>query len=215
MRRIAVKPDMLKSLFPRKQPEVAKSKDVVIVSGLPRSGTSMMMKMLEEGGLEIVTDAIRSADDDNPNGYYEFEPVKQLSAGQADWLKGSQGKVVKVISALLEYLPSNYHYKVIFMERAIQEVLASQKKMLVNRNEDSKTSDAEMQAQFQKHVAAAKYWLARQPNIEVLYVDYNKMLASPDQFCETVADFLGMDINVEKMRAVPNQRLYRNRAAHP
>ncbi len=201
---------MMKKLFGR--PPAPVQKEIVVVSGLPRSGTSMMMKMLEQGGLQVVTDSLRTADDDNPNGYYEFETVKQMPSGQTAWLDGAQGKVVKVISALLEYLPSKYHYKVIFMERAIGEVLASQKKMLVNRQEESTISDAEMQDQFQKHVAAAKYWLARQPNLSVLYVDYNKMLAAPDPLCQTIADFLDMGLDVEKMRAVPNERLYRNRA---
>ncbi len=200
---------MLKKLFGR--PPAPVQKEIVVVSGLPRSGTSMMMKMLEQGGLQVVTDSLRTADDDNPNGYYEFETVKQMPSGQTAWLDGAQGKVVKVISALLEYLPARYHYKVIFMERAIGEVLASQKKMLNNRQEETAVSDAEMQEQFQKHVAAAKYWLARQPNLSVLYVDYNKMLAAPDPLCQTIADFLDMGLDVEKMRAVPSERLYRNR----
>ena len=200
---------MLKKLFGRQPAPV--QKEIVVVSGLPRSGTSMMMKMLEQGGLQVVTDSLRTADDDNPNGYYEIEIVKQMPAGQTAWLDNAQGKVVKVISALLEYLPAKYHYKVIFMERAIGEVLASQKKMLVNRQEESTISDAEMQEQFQKHVAAAKYWLARQPNISVLYVDYNKMLTAPDPLCQNIVDFLDMGLDVDKMRAVPNERLYRNR----
>lgn len=201
---------MLKKLFGR--PPAPVQKEIVVVSGLPRSGTSMMMKMLEQGGLQVVTDSLRTADDDNPNGYYEFEIVKQMPSGQTAWLDGAQGKVVKVISALLEYLPAKYHYKVIFMERAIGEVLASQRKMLSNRQEEATVSDAEMQEQFQKHVAAAKYWLARQPNLSVLYVDYNKMLAAPDPLCQTIADFLGMGLDVNRMRAVPSERLYRNRA---
>ena len=200
---------MLKKLFAKEAP--VEKKAVVVVSGLPRSGTSMMMKMLEAGGLEIVTDRLRRADIDNPNGYYELEAVKQLPEGQTAWLKGAPGKVVKVISALLEYLPPGYHYKVIFMERTMGEVLQSQQKMLTNRQEESKAGDLEMQAQFAKHVAAAKYWLARQPNIEVLYVDYNRMLAAPAADCLRVANFLGMGLDVEKMQGVPNQELYRNR----
>ena len=204
---------MFKKLFARQSAPARK--EIVIVSGLPRSGTSMMMKMLEQGGLEIVTDALRSADDDNPNGYYEFETVKQLPEGQIGWLDGAQGKVVKVISALLEYLPSQYRYKIIFMERSIGEVLASQKKMLANRKEESGVDDAGMQDQFQKHVMAAKFWLARQPNLSVLYVDYNKMLAAPDKYCQSVVDFIDMRLDVDKMRAVPNERLYRNRVPNP
>lgn len=200
---------MLKNMFMKKG---SGPRDVIVVSGLPRSGTSMMMKMLAEGGLQVVTDALRSADDDNPNGYFEFEPVKQLAENGGAWLDGAQGKVVKVISALLEHLPAKHHYKVIFMERSLAEVLASQKKMLVHRNEPSTAGDAEMEQEFQKHLGATKYWLARQPNIEVLYVDYHAMLVSPDADCRRVADFLGLAVDVERMCGVPNERLYRNRA---
>ena len=184
-----------------------------MVSGLPRSGTSMMMKMLAEGGIPILTDAIRSADDDNPNGYYEFELVKKLPEGQSQWLADAGHKAVKIISALLEHLPAAYHYKIIFMEREPHEILASQQKMLVNRNEKSAVDDAEMQEQFQKHVAAIKYWLARQPNMEVMYVDYNKMMSGPENYCQAIADFIAIPVDVAKMLAVPNARLYRNRAA--
>ncbi|MGE5251451.1 MAG: sulfotransferase [Bacteroidota bacterium] len=202
---------MLKKFFAREAPPVRQP--IIVVSGLPRSGTSMMMRMLEEGGLPVVTDLLRAADRDNPNGYYELETVKQLPQGQTAWLAGAQGRVVKVISALLEHLPPRYQYKVIFMERAVSEVLTSQQKMLSNRNEESKTADAEMQARFQEHVAAAKYWLARQPNIEVLYVDYNRMMASPQEDCRRVAAFLGVPLDLERMQAVPDAALYRNRAS--
>src|SRR5687768_10988350 len=107
---------MLRKLFSRPvQPEKT-PKFIVVVSGLPRSGTSMMMKMLADGGLPSLTDQIRNADEDNPNGYYEFEPVKQLANGGHAWLAAADGKAVKIISALLEYLPGQYPYKVIFME---------------------------------------------------------------------------------------------------
>ena len=204
---------MLRKLFSRSPLTEKTSKNVIVVSGLPRSGTSMMMKMLAEGGLPILTDEIRNADEDNPNGYYEFEPVKQLADGQIKWLANANGKAVKIISALLEYLPGDYRYKVIFMERAIQEILASQQKMLSRRNEKSAISDAEMQAQFEQHLAASKYWLARQPNVDVLYVEYNKMIAVPDEYCAHIAEFLDVPVDVEKMRSVPNERLYRNRVS--
>jgi predicted ATPase len=201
---------MLKLFSSKKTPE--KKLPIVVVSGLPRSGTSMMMKMLAEGGLLPVTDAIRSADDDNPNGYFEFERVKQMSAGDLKWLDEAGGKVVKVISALLEFLPSAYHYKVIFMERSIKEVLASQKKMLDNRGEQNKISDAEMEEQYRAHIAAVRPWLARQPNMEVLYVDYNKMLSDPGPLCQRLVEFLEMPLDSGKMQNVPNAKLYRNRA---
>lgn len=201
---------MLKLFSSKKSP--AKKQPIVVVSGLPRSGTSMMMKMLQAGGLDIVTDEIRSADDDNPNGYFEFERVKQMTAGDRAWLDEAGGKVVKVISALLEHLPSERSYKVVFMEREIKEVLASQKKMLDHRGETSAIPDEEMAEQYRAHLKAVKPWLARQPHMEVLYVGYNSMMSDPDPLCRRVIEFLDLPLDLEKMRAVPNVKLYRNRA---
>lgn len=197
----------------RENPKVSnRTEPIVVVSGLPRSGTSMMMKMLSEGGLEVVTDAIRAADEDNPNGYFEFEPVKQLTEGQADWLESAAGKLIKVISALLEYLPASHEYRIVFMERDIKEILASQQKMLERRNEAPKATDEELTAHFGEHLKGVKYWLARQPNMSVLYVDYNRLMADPEAFCRPVADFVGMPLDLDRMRRVPNEGLYRNRA---
>ena len=203
---------MIKKLFQSKSVENKKNKTIVVVSGLPRSGTSMMMKMLVEGGLHVVTDSIRYADEDNPNGYFELELVKEIPQGNLQWLAGADGKVVKIISQLLEYLPSTYRYKIIFMDREIKEVLASQQKMLTRRNEENRMEDAEMEKRFQEHLQAIKYWLARQPNMEVLYVNYKLMVASPRDYCESIAEFIGIPLNVQKMSEVPSEKLYRNRA---
>jgi len=192
----------------KKKPE----KPIIVVSGLPRSGTSMMMKILSEGGLPIVTDELRSADEDNPNGYFELEMVKQLSAGNDAWLSNAGGSVIKVISALLEYLPSQHSYKVIFMEREIQEILSSQRKMLERRNKTSQTSDAEMEAQFLKHLSVIKPWLARQPNMEVIYVSYNALMSDPEPLCRRVVEFTGVALHLERMLSVPKGELYRNRS---
>ena len=169
------------------------------------------MKMLAEGGLPIITDEIRRADSDNPNGYFEFETVRQMSAGNVDWLAEADGKAVKVISALLEYLPSKYSYKIIFLERDIHEILASQRKMLLNRNEKEMGNEAEIEAQIQKHLSAMKPWLVRQPNIEVLYVNYNALMTEPEPVCEQIAEFLELPLNQARMLAVPDKQLYRNR----
>lgn len=202
---------MLRKLFSQTPSQKKAPKSITIVSGLPRSGTSMMMKMLSEGGLPGLTDQIRNADEDNPNGYYEFEPVKQLTSGQFEWLADADGKAVKIISALLEYLPTAYRYKVIFMERHIGEILASQQKMLARRNEKPGTEDAAMQKEFEQHLAATQYWLARQPNIDVLYVEYNALLLNPGEHAQQIVKFLGISLDVEKMSAVPTGSLYRNR----
>jgi len=184
---------------------------IIVVSGLPRSGTSMMMKILSEGGLSLVTDELRSADEDNPNGYYEFETVRQLSAGNDAWLSNAGGKVVKVISALLEYLPSEYSYKIIFMEREIKEILASQRKMLARRNETHQIDDEEMEAQFRQHISAVKPWLARQPNMDVIYVSYNALMSNPEPICGRVVEFVSAPLEISNMLRVPKGELYRNR----
>ena len=191
-----------------------RNKPVIVVSGLPRSGTSMMMKMLTEAGVPIVTDELRRADTDNPNGYYELEAVKQMSVGNLAWLAGAGGKAVKVISSLLEYLPTQYSYKIIFMEREIQEILASQRKMLERRNEKSETDDTQIAEQFRKHLSVIKPWLARQPNMEVLYISYNSLMSNPEPSCRRVIDFISSEPQyLERMLSVPNGELYRNRAA--
>jgi sulfotransferase family protein len=197
--------------FSRSNKTTAGKQPIIVVSGLPRSGTSMMMKMLAEAGLPILTDELRRADPDNPNGYFEFETVKQMSAGNIAWLANAGGKVIKVISALLEYLPSNYSYKIIFLERELQEVLASQRKMLAHRNEAGSQDDTEIAVQLQEHLSVVKPWLARQPNMDVLYVKYNALIADPAPFCERIVSFLGLPLDQVRMRSVPDKLLYRNR----
>jgi hypothetical protein len=199
-------------LFSRASQKRNGNQPIIVVSGLPRSGTSMMMRMLAEGGLPILTDEFRRADDDNPKGYFELEVARQSKDGNFAWLEEANGKGVKVISALLEYLPGEYRYKIIFMERDHTETLASQKKMLDHRGQPSRLSDMEMERQFHQHLAAMKPWLVRQPNMEVLYVNYNALMVEPKSFCEKVTEFLDLPLNQAQMLAVPDQQLYRNRA---
>ncbi|MCA9935067.1 MAG: sulfotransferase [Ardenticatenaceae bacterium] len=186
---------------------------VTVVSGLPRSGTSMMMKMLDAGGISPVQDGIRTADTDNPKGYYEFERVKQLDKGDKAWVADAQGKAVKVISALLKHLPDDYQYRVIFVRRNMPEILASQRKMLVRRGEDAdKMDDAQMAALFEKHVADVERWLAQQPNMQTLYVHYSEVLADPLSHIAKINAFCGGALNEEAMASVVDPDLYRNRA---
>lgn len=188
-------------------------KTITIVLGLPRSGTSMMMQMLEAGGMAVLTDGIRQTDADNPRGYYEFERVKQLPKGDHAWLAEAQGKAVKVIAALLEHLPSGYAYRVIFMHRRMEEILASQRKMLVRRGEDAdKVSDEEMARLFEKHLLRVRAWLATRPDMAVLDVEYNRLLADPRPYVEQVNRFLGGELDVDSMMEVVDPGLYRNRA---
>ncbi|NUQ83847.1 MAG: sulfotransferase domain-containing protein [Anaerolineales bacterium] len=188
---------------------------IIVVSGLPRSGTSMMMKMLEAGGLPILTDNLRAPDANNPNGYYEFERVKQLPEGDYGWLPEAGGKVVKIVTGLIMHLPSDYKYKVIFMQRAMKEVLSSQKKMLGRLGkEDDRIEDEKMRKIYQEHLKQVNAWLAKQPNMDVLYVNYNTMLADPLESLQKVNEFLGGGMDVNVMAGVVNKELYRERKSN-
>ena len=191
------------------------AKDVItIVSGLPRSGTSLMMQMLEAGGLPIVKDDIRAADADNPKGYYEFERVKQVAQDQA-WLKDARGKGVKMVSALLLDLPGTYTYRVVFMRRKMEEILASQKTMLQRSGKRTDAiSDETMAALFRKHLSQVEKWLGEQPNVQVLYVSYNAMIADPIKEIERIGQFLGHELDTDKMTTVIDRTLYRQRSAN-
>ena len=201
----------MKSLF-QKLTRSGDDQFITIVSGLPRSGTSMMMKMVDAGGIPPLTDALRVADEDNPKGYYEFERVKQMDKGDTAWVPDARGKAVKVISALLKYLPTTEQYRVIFIRRNIDEILASQRKMLINRGEDpDKMDDAQMTMLFENHVRQVESWLAQQPNIEVLYVHYSDVMADPLTAINSMGRFLGRDLDVRAMAEVVDPDLYRNR----
>ena len=184
---------------------------ITIVSGLPRSGTSMMMKMLEAGGMELLTDGIRAADEDNPKGYYEFERVKQIEDDK-EWLKDARGKAVKMIAALLKHLPPEYRYEVVFMRRDIREVLASQRRMLIRRGEPAEAVPDERMAElFRKHVEQVEAWIAAQPNIPVIYVNHADVLDSAVQQAQRVSDFLSCTLDVLAMTAAVDRSLYRQR----
>ena len=185
---------------------------ITIVSGLPRSGTSMMMMMLEAGGIAPVADGIREADDDNPKGYYEFERVKKIKEDKA-WLPDAKGKAVKMISQLLLDLPGDYHYKVIFMHRKIEEVLASQKQMLIRRGtfKEDGVSDEEMGKFLTMHVDQVLKKMQSMDNVEMLSVDYNAMLAGAGDSIAEINKLLGGDLNTEAMAGAVDKSLYRQR----
>ncbi len=188
-------------------------KPVVVVSGLPRSGTSMTMKMLEAGGLPLITDGLRSADEDNPKGYYEDERVKDLhNMEDKAWVRASRGQGIKVISNLLRSLPADNNYRVVFMRRELDEVLASQAKMLDRRGEDSTTEDERMKELFESDLWRAQYQLRRQPHFEWIEVRYSDVLADPLAQARRIRDFLALDLDVDKMATVVDPDLYRNRA---
>ena len=171
----------------------------------------MMMKMLEAGGLDVLTDRLREADEDNPKGYYEFERVKKLEQDKS-WLRKAEGKVVKVISQLLQHLPPDYAYQVVFMRRRMEEILASQERMLVRSGEDSdKIPDEKLATLFQQHLKRVKAWLDEEPRFDVLYVSYNGMLKNPLEGARRIDTFLAQDLDVDAMAAVVDPELYRQR----
>ncbi len=183
---------------------------IYIVSGLPRTGTSMMMKMLAAGGVEVVTDSIRESDIDNPRGYYEYEKVKTIKEDKS-WLKDLPGKAVKMVSKLLYELPKDYQYKIIFMERDLQEVLASQKKMLRRKGKKQPAVDEDtMQKYYENHLAKIHNWLSNQGNMDVLRVNYNKLMENPYNYQSEFDKFYANNIDVEKMFNIIDQNLYRN-----
>ena len=183
---------------------------VTIVSGLPRSGTSMMMRMLEVGGMPVLVDNIRVADDDNPRGYYEFEPVKQTKR-DASWVQQAPGKAVKLVYRLLYDLPADYQYRVLFMRRNLNEVLASQRKMLARDGRGDDVDDGEMAALFRAELAKFDAWVKKQPNFTLIDVQYNELLSEPEPVIHRVAEFLDGSVDRESMAQVVDKSLYRNR----
>ena len=187
---------------------------IVVVSGLPRSGTSMMMRMLEAGGVVPLQDGIRAADDSNPKGYFEFEPVKALDKdGDLSWLSTAHGKAVKVISFLLTWLPEDHNYQVIFMHRHPDEVIASQLAMLTARGEPPGEGDAARAKEvFRVHLAQVERFMAGRACFRTLPVQYHEVIASPEAAAALVARFLARSLDTSAMAASVERQLYRNRA---
>ncbi len=185
---------------------------VVIVSGLPRSGTSMMMRMLDGGGLAIMTDAIRTADSDNPKGYYEYERVKDLEKEQdKSYVKEGRGKALKVISWLIKDLPDDNRYKVIFMRRDLGEVIASQNKMIKNRGETDSSDDKAMIDAYMNHLAGVRVMVRKRDNVEMIEVRYDETVNDPAATAKAVNTFLGGKLDEAKMKEAVDAELYRNK----
>lgn len=189
------------------------NKFVTIVSGLPRSGTSMMMRALSAGGIEILIDNIRKADDDNPHGYFEYEPVKKTK-DDPSWLSHALGKAVKMVYRLLYDLPSGYEYRIVFMQRQIEEVLASQKKMLQRsgKEENDPSGDEQIATLFKAELEKCQQWLNEKPNFSVLYINHRDMINQPEPQALKINEFLGGGLDISAMVASVDPTLYRNRS---
>ncbi len=183
---------------------------ITVVSGLPRSGTSMMMQMLRAGGLTCLTDELREADISNPKGYFEFEKVKGLRADNS-WLPEANGKVIKIISHLLACLPPELNYKIIFMERDLGEVLASQRKMLANQGRgEENLSDERLGQIFAQQLRQVRKMLADR-QISTLFLGYKDVLEDPVEISTQLQAFLGNNLDQQAMRDVVDHNLYRQR----
>ena len=184
---------------------------LTIVSGLPRSGTSMMMQMIDAGGIPALTDELRAADEDNPKGYYEFEPVKQTKK-DGSWVAGAVGTVVKMVHLILLDLPLDYQYRVVFMRRDLDEVVRSQDIMLQRQGKSGGDLPPEkLKGIFQMQIRKVEAHMGEHPDhFKLVEIDYNDALADPEPAVETVSTFLdGLD--TDRMLAVVDPELYRNR----
>lgn len=190
---------------------------IVVVSGLPRSGTSLMMRMLDAGGVPVWTDGIRAADDQNPNGYYELERIKDLDKGlDKRWMREGRGRAVKVISSLLEHLPADNNYRVVLMQRDLDEVLASQRALLARRGEASGAEhDSTLKTAYGLHMRRVRHLLQRGSCFAMLEVGYTDVIADPGGSAARVAAFVGGGLDPIRMATAIDPTLYRNRASIP
>ncbi|NND88074.1 MAG: tetratricopeptide repeat protein, partial [Flavobacteriaceae bacterium] len=181
---------------------------IVVVSGLPRSGTSLMMQMLHNGGMEALVDDKREADISNPKGYFEYEPVMSIHKDNS-WLPLAKNKSVKIVAPLLRYINPDFRYKVIFMKRDLDEIIKSQQKML-GKNPD--TLPVKIYNAFHTQLQTVARWKEREPGVELLYVDYAELVDDPDALVEKIKSFLGLkSLDSEKMKKSIDKKLYRNR----
>lgn len=186
---------------------------ILVVTGLPRSGTSLLMQMLESGGIAPLTDNVRKPDVDNPKGYYEFERVKDLPF-DVEWIENARGKVVKVNGPLVTYLPATYQYKIIYVDRNIHEIIQSQNTMIGHRT-GKKDENPDAIHDMLEVATMMLNWLKNQRNINLLIVDYNKMVSDPLPAISKIVEFVGDGLDEKKMLEAVDEKLYRNRFNRP
>lgn len=187
--------------------------EIIIVSGLPRSGTSLAMQMLVAGGVDVLTDGERTADEDNPCGYLELERVKQI-AQDSSWLAQARGKAVKVISQLVYHLPPTEQYRMLLMQRDLEEILASQEKMLERVGRPMMPRER-LRAAFEGQIARFDEWLQRQPHVAVLRIEYSALVGDTQAQAARINEFLGGALNDAAMATAVDPGLYRNWKVEP
>lgn len=184
-----------------------KNNKIYIVSGLPRSGTSMMMKALTSGELTPMVDEKRKADRDNPEGYFEYKPAMSLHKDNS-WMGKVQGKLIKIMVNFLEYLPDDFEYEIVLMRRDLAEILKSQQKML---GKDEESVDVAVEKIFRKDIKKARKLARQKSNIRMIEIWYPEVIENPRREMKKIAEFIGYDLNVEKMVETVDPKLYRNR----
>lgn len=186
---------------------------ITVVSGLPRSGTSLVMQMLEAGGYPVLSDGVRVADEDNPRGYLELAKVKSLER-DASWMHEAEGKAVKIISFLLGRLPHGFEYRVIFLRRDLNEVVRSQDAMLRRLGQPTGPNNEVMISHFSRHLQQLDEWLSQQSHIKLLNCYYTELVFDSAATSVAIKDFLEQDLDVKRMSAVVCPELYRQRSGH-
>jgi hypothetical protein len=185
---------------------------VIVVSGLPRSGTSMLMSMLQAGGVPVLSDSLRVADADNPHGYFELDRVKRLAEEpDRSWVRQARGKALKVISHLLKELPPDNFYRVVFAQRDLEEIVASQNAMLRRLGTMNPVDDHKALDLYRRHLVNVKLLMRTRPNFEMLTVPYVQAVREPLTVAGHIAGFLGGRLDVARMAGVVDPQLYRNR----
>lgn len=195
---------------------------ITVVTGLPRSGTSLMMQLLEAAGLPLFTDGGREADESNRRGYHEHRRIASLLASRdRAWLAEARGRAVKVVAPLLAALPRRLPgtdggearpvaYRVLFMERGIEEVLASQSSFLARLGRTAPDGGADVAKAYGEQLRQARAW-CDDPGVRALRVSYERLVTAPGEILPRLAAFLGAPGAVEAMRARIDPSLYRER----
>lgn len=186
---------------------------ITIVSGLPRSGTSLMMQILEKGGMDILTDHVRQADAHNEKGYYEYEKVKSIRKDNL-WMKEADGKAVKIITQLLPYISPDHEYAVLYMIRPLEEILRSQKRMRENLTNPGKSVDREVLEQsYARQVQQVQHWMENHPKIRTLYLFYPEVLNHPLKKAKEIQSFLQVELNIEAMASAVDVGLWHQKTS--
>jgi hypothetical protein len=185
---------------------------IAVVSGLPRSGTSLVMQMLAAGGIAPLCDGVRAPDADNPRGYFEYAPAK-ATRRDASWVAGAGGRAVKLAHALVAALPAGPEYRILLLRRNLAEVLASQRAWLARRGLASGgLPDARLAAVFRAQLEELEAGVAARARASLLRVEFAQLIGHPLRAARELRAFLGLPLDCPAMAAAVEPALQRQRA---